>query len=148
MEEIAAPIPLQVWQDPQGDVVIKHSRSECAVYFGCWTNAGEPADYICELQFEHTWAVRGYCSEYLPYLVKQGLPRSSVYEIANSTWLRQASEQRLSDYPRWRDWDKKKYHHYVIHGHDNYYEILASGYSEKQISCDEAGELKRLIDDA
>jgi len=68
------------------------------------------------------------------------------YEIENSTWLRQASEQRLRNYPRWRDWGENKYHHNVIQGHDNYYEIIAAGYSEKRISY-EADELKRLVDE-
>ena len=147
MGEIAKPIPLHVWQDPQGDVVLKHSLSECAVYYDCWTNAGEPADYICEPQFNHAWMVRGHCSEHLTYQVNQGSSRSDIYKIENSTWLRQASQRRATDYPNWRDWDEKEYCHFVVQGHDNYYEIIATGYSEKQIPYEEAGELKRLVDE-
>ena len=148
MGEMAVPIHLQVWQDPQGDVVLKHSRSECTVYFGCWVNAGEPADYICELRFNHAWAVRGCSSEYLPYKLREGLSCSDIFEVENSTWLKQASRERAKSYPNWRNWDKKVYHHYVVQGHDNYYEILATGYTERQISYAEAGELKRLVDKA
>ncbi len=148
IEEIAVPIPLQLWQDPQGDLVLKRWRSGCSVYFGCWIDAGEPADFICELSFDHTWAVRGYNSEYLPYRIGRGQTRSNIFEIEFSTWLKQASEQRERCYPNWRDWDKKDYHHYIVQGHDNYYEILAAGYTERQIPYDEAGELKRLVDEA
>jgi hypothetical protein len=146
MGEIAVPIPLQFLQDPQGDVVLTHSRSECAVYFGCWTDQGEPAEFICQLQFDHAWVVRGYRSEYLPYQVEQRPPPSGVYRIENSTWPPQACEQRLKNYPEWRSWDDRKYVHYIVHGHDNYYEILASGFTEKKLPYHEAGELKRLAD--
>ena len=100
------------------------------------------------MQFEHAWEVRGHCSEHLLYQVKQGLSRSDIYKIEDSTWLRQASEQRLRDYPNWRNWDAKEYCHYVVQGHDNYYELLASGFTEKRIPYEEAGELRRLIDEA
>jgi hypothetical protein len=42
--EIAVPISLNVWQDPQGNVVLHHSREDCNVFFGCWTEASEPAN--------------------------------------------------------------------------------------------------------
>jgi hypothetical protein len=79
---------------------------------------------------------------------RTGLPPSCVYQIENSTWLLQACEQRLKNYPKWRNWDDRKYVHYIVHGHDNYYEILASGFTEKKVPYDEAGELKRLADEA
>src|SRR4029453_9845062 len=107
MGEIAIPIPLQFRQDPQGDVVLTHSRSECAVYFGCWIDQGEPAEYICQLQFDRAWMVRGCRSEYLPYQVEQGLAPSGVYQIENSTWLPLACGQRLKNYPEWRNWDDR-----------------------------------------
>jgi len=148
MDEVAIPIPLRSWQDPQGDIVLKFARQECPIYFGGWMCPGEPADYIGELTFEHAWAVRGYCSEYLPYSIKGKIHRSSIFEIQNSTWLSQESQQRARGYPDWHNWDKRTFHHYVVQGHDNYYEILASGFIEKSIPYDEAGELKRLIDEA
>lgn len=148
MGEIAIPIPLEVWQDPQGNAVLKHSRQECLIYFGCWMTSGEPADYIGELRFEHAWAVRGYRLEYLPYKIKGRRHHSSIFEIQNSIWLSQASEQRISAYPNWKSWDKRTYHHYVVQGHDNYFEVLASAFIEKNIPHNEAGELKRLIEEA
>ena len=62
-------------------------------------------------------------------------------------WLQQVSEQRAADYPNWQNWDAKEYFHYVVQGHDNYYEIIAAGFSEKQLPYEEAGELKRLVDE-
>jgi len=100
------------------------------------------------IAFHHAWEVRGYCAEYLPYQGKKGLSVSSVYEIEASTWLRQACNQRLENYPHWWNWDVKEYTHYIVQGHDNYYELLASGFTEKRIPYQEAGELQRLIDEA
>jgi len=148
MKETAVPIPLHAWQDPQGDVVLKQSQLGCCIYFGCWADAGEPADYICELRFDQAWAIRGICSEYLPYQHGEGHSRSDIYKIENSIWLKQASEQRAKSYPNWRNRDKSSYHHYVVEGHDYYYEIIAAGYTERQIPYAEAGELKRLVDEA
>jgi hypothetical protein len=92
--------------------------------------------------------LRGCRSEYLPYQVEQGLAPSGVYQSENSTWLPLACGQRLKNYPEWRNWDDRKYVHYVDQGHDNYYEILASGFTKKKLPYDEAGELKRLADEA
>jgi hypothetical protein len=147
MKDLAIPIPLEVWQDPQGDVILRHSRSECKIYFGCWLSAGEPSNNICELVFDSAWAVRGCSSEYLPYRHEQTGTRSDIYEVENSTWLKQASKQRAESYTNWRTLDKKVYHHYVVQGHDNYYEILAAGYTERRLAYAEAGELARLVDE-
>jgi hypothetical protein len=147
MADDLALIPIQEWQDPQGDVVLHHSRSTCSVYFGCWTDAGEPADYVCELQFDHAWGVRGYRLEWLPYRLGQEPTRSGIYKVENSTWLREASEQRAAFYPNWRARDQTEYCHFVVHGHDNYVEILAAGFSEKRLPYEAAGELKRLVDE-
>jgi hypothetical protein len=138
--EIATPISLNIWQDPQSNVVLHHSCEECEVFFDCWMGAGEPADYLCKLIFHHAWAVRGIRLEGLPYQIKTHR-RSCIYEIENSEWLKQVSEQRLRNYPEWKNWDENKYHHFVISGHDNYYDIIAADFEEQKISKDEAGDL-------
>jgi hypothetical protein len=33
--EKAVQIPLEVWQDPQGDIILNISERECNAYFGC-----------------------------------------------------------------------------------------------------------------
>ena len=146
--ETGIPIPLSEWKDPQGDVILKYSCKECIIYFGCWIASGIPADYICKLTFDNAWAVRGYRLEFIPYKIKENNYHSCILEIENSSWLKQVSEQRIKYYPNWQKWDKRNYRHFVIEGHDNYYDIIAVGYKEEIIPYSEAGELKRLIDEA
>jgi hypothetical protein len=145
-EEVLA-IPLKVWKDPQGDVVLHHSRSECSVYFGCWVTSGEPADYLCQLTFHHAWAIRGFRWEYMPYKIALD-SHSCIYEIEHSRWLNEASVEYLKLYPEWRGQDNKSFHHYIVKGHDNYIEIIAAGFDETIVPYDEAGGLRRLIDEA
>jgi hypothetical protein len=144
--EIAIPIPLNVWQDPQGNVVLHHSREECEVFFGCWKETGEPADYLCKLTFRGATAVRGLCLDDLPYQIKEHR-RSCIYEVKNSIWLEQVKEQWLNRYPE-SNWDTAKDRHFFISGHDNYYDILATDFEEQKIPEDEAGELAKLIREA
>jgi hypothetical protein len=147
LSEQAVAIPLKVWQDPQGDVVLHHDRRNCIVYFGCWTDAGEPADYLCKLTFSYAWAVRGYRWEYFPYNVLSD-SHSCIYEVENSGWLNEASSEYLKKYPEWQGQKTKSFHHYVVKGHDNYYEIIATGFDEMAVPYDEADGLRRLIDEA
>ena len=96
MFEKATEIPLKVWQDPQGDVVLLHySRTECFIYFGCWINDAEPADYLCKLTFHSASAVRCLRFEYTPYLNREFKYRSSILIIENSQWLEQVNQQQL-----------------------------------------------------
>ena len=147
IKQLAVPIPLKSWQDPQGDVVLHKSRASCTISFGCWEAAGEPSDYICQLSFSNAWAVRGINPEYLLYEY-EAHHRSCIYEIEGSAWLKQESEMRSKCYPRWREWDSRLYRHYVVRGHDNYFEIIAASFEERVVSRSEAGELARLIDEA
>lgn len=148
MNEKEIEIPLKVWQDPQGDVVLHNSRTECFIHFGCWISNIEPADYICKLIFHNVSAVRGFRFEYTPHESKEFKYHSSISVIENSRWLEQLNEQRLKHHPEWEKLDEKKYKHFVVSGHDNYYDIIASGFDEEIISRNDAGELKRLIDEA
>jgi hypothetical protein len=147
IKQFVTPIPLKVWQDPQGDVVLHHSRDKCAVSFACWEAAGEPADYICQLKFDNAWAVRGVSSEFLPYEY-EAHHRSCIYEVVDSKWLAQESELRGQSYPEWRASDRKEYHHYVVSGHDNFVEVIAASFEEQIVPRSDAGELVRLIDES
>ena len=146
--ELAVAIPLKAWQDPQGNVVLRYSREECLIYFGCWTEAGEPADYLGQLSFDHAWAVRGMRLEWHSYKIKEHKFHSSILAIENSRWLQQVTEQRLKNYPRWKTWDTRQYLHYVVSGHDNFYEIIATAFEEKIVPENDAGELATLIHEA
>ena len=145
ISEIAVPIPLTIWQDPQGNVVLRYSREECFIYFGCWTEAGEPADYLGKLKFHHAWAVKGLRLEFLPYKIKEHKCHSKIFAIEDSQWLKQMSEQRLRNYPDWKSRDNQEYRHYVVSGHDNYYDVIATGFDEQIIPESEAGEMVKLI---
>ena len=147
MKQLLVPIPLKVWQDPQGDVVLDHSRGKCVVSFACWEAAAEPADYICQLKFNNAWAVRGVTSEFLPYEY-EAHHRSCIYEVIGSKWLEQESDLRMQSYPTWRSWDRKQYYHYVVSGHDNFVEVIAASFEEKVVARSDSGELAKLIDKA
>jgi len=86
--------------------------------------------------------------EYVPYEIKEHHYRSCLYSIENSKWLEELTNRRLSAYPNWKQWDSTVYRHYVISGHDNYYEIIAADFTETIIPRDEAGDLLRLIHEA
>jgi hypothetical protein len=62
--------------------------------------------------------------------------------------LHQVSAKRLQYYPEWKTWDTREYQHYVVQGHDNYYDIIASGFEETTLSESDAGELAHLIREA
>lgn len=144
-DEIAVAIPLKVWQDPQGNPLLVFSEHLSLVFVGCWVEAGAPADYICRLTFNSAWAARSYRIEYLPYVIKEHLHRSLIYEVVNSTWLEESSYRRSKCYPEWRDGNKRVYHHYVVQGHDEYVEVIAEGFSEEIISEDRFREILPLL---
>ena len=146
--EIAIAIPLNVWQDPQGDVVLRHSREHCVIFFGCWSDVGTPAAYVGQVTFQHAWAVRGVRVEWHGYDIASTNSRSSILSIENSGWLSQLTEQRRKLYPNWNVRNADEYLHYVVSGHDNYYEIIATGFEETTVSLADAGELAYLIDQA
>lgn len=148
LTEVAVAVPLKVWQDPQGNVVLNASREDCAVYFGCWIEAGIPANYLCRLRFQNAWAVRGFSLGTPPYKIEEIDYRSRIYYVENSRLLKEAVQQRTRDYPQWLSWDRKTYRHYVVSGHDNYFDIIASEFTEEIIQRGEAGTLTYLIDQA
>ena len=134
-KEIAVPIPLKVWQDPQGNPFLVDSEHRTVVYLRCWTDDCEPADFACEISFQHGWASRMTHIEFSPYKINDP-HRSAIYEVVNSSWLKEATKRRKKCYPQWKSWDKNVYHHYVIEGHDCYLEVLAENFTEKTIALE------------
>ena len=147
MEEIAIAIPLKVWKDPQGDVILHYSCESCVIYFGCWITNIEPANYLCKLTFHRAWAVRGYLREE-DYNVKEHDYRSYVYRVENSEWLHHEENRRSIASPDRKQWDTNTYNHYVVPGHDNHYDIIAADFTETTIPFESAGDLLRVIDGA
>jgi hypothetical protein len=143
----AETIQLSVWQDPQGEVVLEHGSRECHVFFGCWSEAGVAAEFVAQVTFDWAWASRVVRTEFVPYRFE---PNGETYllRVARSGWLAELTGQRLSNYPKWRDWDKRTYHHFVVVGHDSYVDVIAEKFSVQKLGRREAGKLSRLIDNA
>jgi hypothetical protein len=145
----ATVIPLDFWQNPQGDVILVFSENECSVYFGCWSAAGEPADFIGHLMFQNASAARSYGREFLPYRVPKHDHHSYILSIPDSEFIREQIEYRGQHYPDSRV-DTRGRIHYVVAGHDIYHEILAASFTAAKISklYVTDARLRRLIDAA
>jgi len=145
-------IPIDVWQDPQGDIVLNTSGKECTVFFGCWDEQGDPANYLSKILFKNCWASKYTHSEFLPYKIYGGKAHSYILKVENSTWLRKLIDEKREVYPSdihiGFSWDKKEYVHFVVQGHDAYIDIIATEFNIEIIPRDRAGDLVRLIDEA
>jgi hypothetical protein len=139
----ATTIPIKSWQDPQGDIVLIYSEHECSIFFGCWVASGEPADYICHLSFQRTAAVRSFPRDFLPYRFPPDATGPSILYVPDSDLLRELVTYRQRHYPQ-PPFDPSQYCHFVIHGHDIYHEILATGFSETTIPASELTD-ERLL---
>jgi hypothetical protein len=140
-------IPLDFWKDPQGDVILIFSEYECSVYFGCWSAAGEPADFILQLSFQHASTARSFNREFLPYRIPKHEARSYILSITNSEFIDDHFAYRKLHYPQSRVDDHKRVH-YVIVGHDIYHEVLAASFTVTKISKQGITEarLRKLAD--
>jgi hypothetical protein len=134
-------IPLEFWQDPQSDVIVIFSERECSVYFSCWTNAGEPADFIGKLSFNGAAAVRSFDREFNPYRYGGHRQKSYILQIPDSDLVRDRVEYRKRHYPKTPTAQRT---HYVILGHDIYHEILAVSFTASTIPKVEVTESRLL----
>lgn len=123
----ATVIPLDVWQDPQNDVILIFSEHECSIYFACWRSAGEPANFIGHISFDRVRGVRSYPREYTPYQISEPIPHSYILQIRDSELVREHIEFRERHYPN-SALNVEIPTHYVVLGHDVYHEILASSF--------------------
>ena len=138
-------IALKSWKDPQGDVVLVYSERECSVFFPCWLENREPADYIGYLSFEHASAVRSFDREFLPYRLAEHNQHSYILTIPDSDMVREHVAYRKSAYPQWPS--RPTPTHFVVVGADVYHEILAASYTESIIPKQEVSDerLFRLL---
>lgn len=122
----AVVIPLDIWQDPQSDIVLIYSEYECSVYFNCWITSGKPADFLGQLSFERAVGVRSFTREFLPYRIPTHRGHSYALLIPDSDLVREHVAYRELHYAdsSFRPPIPK---HYVVVGHDIYHEILADG---------------------
>jgi len=137
----AAIVRLPFWQDPQGDVILIYSEVECSVYFSCWSKAGEPADFIGHLSFEHAAAVRSFSREFLPYSIPIHSGHSYILQIPDSEFVREHFAYRKRYYPHLPGREQK---HFVVVGHDIYHEILAFEFSASTIPNQDVTDARLL----
>lgn len=102
-KEGAIKVPVSVWQDPQGDIVLNIWERECVVFFGCWDEKGEPADYLAKVTFKNCWSSKYNHSQFLPYKIEEDKAHSYILKVKNSSWLTELIAQKKLLYPN----DKK-----------------------------------------
>ncbi|WP_127534384.1 hypothetical protein [Paenibacillus kobensis] len=145
MVESARQIPLEVWQNPQGDVILKVSERECHVYFGCWDEESNPADYIAKLTFQNCSAAKYTHDEHLPYKIVGQRYHSCILIVEHSRWLNERMARKQKFYSN--SLPSHDYKHFVVHGHEVIVEVIAKDFTLERISKEQAGEFARLIDE-
>ena len=140
-------IPLKFWQDPNNDVILIYSERQCSVYFACWRSAGEPADFIGQLTFDHASDVRSAWREHPPYRIPSHSCHSYILEIPDSEFVRQYVAFRNLRSPEFPITAAER-HHFVVVGHDIYHEIVAEGFTAETIPNEQVTDplLRALID--
>lgn len=146
MAEKAIEIPLEVWQDPQGDVILNVSERECIVYFGCWNEDSSPADYIGKITFNGCWSTNFTHAEYIEFEHEHS-HHSYILSVIDSQWLKTLVMKHKRLYPN-SNKEQIGYKHYVVRGHDVYAEVIALDFSLEKLNREQAGEYARLIDEA
>ncbi|MES9685211.1 hypothetical protein CN514_05985 [Bacillus sp. AFS001701] len=144
--EKAIQIPLEVWQNPQGDVILNISERDCHVFFGCWDEDSNPADYIAKVTFNNCWSANYIHSEYVDYEYELKNHRSYILKVLNSRWLEELYTKQLRLYSRSKI--NKDYNHYVVRGHDVCVEVIAREFIIEKLNKEQAGENFRLSEEA
>jgi hypothetical protein len=136
-EQYLNEIELPIWQDPQGDLIIEKGREFCCIYFACWKDneAAEYADYIGKITFENAWAVKSLDVEFYDIRPKVDWQfKSSICIVENSEWLDEVIGIRSKYYDNWTRWKDREYKHYLVRGHDNYFEVIAENFFVEKVS--------------
>lgn len=125
--DLATPIALDVWKDPQNYVITHHVRDEAWCYFRCWQGPAEDAPYIGCLHFQGVWHISS--TRYGPL---KGYPnvadtdlRSYYLIVEDSRLLKSLKEQRAGHDPDWQTCDPRRYGHYIVESHDFYSDLIA-----------------------
>ncbi len=145
-KELAYPIELEDWKDPQGFVITQHVRDEAWTYFQCWTASGDTADFVGCLHFEGVWhmgstrfsGLKGYPN------VAESSARSYYLEVENSQLLERLASDRSNRDPDWRRYDRRDYKHYIVESHDFYLDLVASRVTFSRLQGNDAESLFRL----
>ncbi|MDM5248904.1 hypothetical protein [Lysinibacillus sp. G4S2] len=129
LNDEAIAVELQEWMAPNDYMNIEYIRDIMYCYFKIWDSPGVYSEKIGVLKFESIWAVRFQRNRMLNYYPneKEHSFRSYFLMVPNSTWLKSLIKLREEEDAEWRNFDKKKYFHYVIQNNDHYIEIISSG---------------------
>jgi hypothetical protein len=124
--DLATPVKLPVWKDPQNFIITQSVRDEAWMYFRCWERAGEQANYIGCLHFTGVWHI-----DFTRFNKTRGYPNvedtdlcSYYLLVQNSNLLASLKAQRSMNFPGWENQDYKLYHHYIVESHDFYTHIV------------------------
>lgn len=144
----ADPIALPVWKDPQSFVLLEHVRDEARVFFRCRNDAGNPMDEVGCIHFQGVWQLN---SE--RFLATKGYPNVAATELRSyylwvpeSGLVNELMEKRFARDPNWKQYDKRRYLHYVIESHDFYYDIIAASAEFSLIPAADSGGLLQRWD--
>lgn len=126
-------------QDPQGNVVLRVQEGACTVLFEVCDSQGEALPtQQGRIRFADCWA-----AEYVALSVPNSpenqercTPHAFLWERTVSPWLAEKSASRMGQYPNWRDWDQRTYRHFVVAGHDNYCQVIATGFELDLVDLD------------
>ena len=133
--DLATPVALEVWKDPQCFAITHHVRDTAWVYFQCWDAPGLPADFIGCLQFDRVWHISA--RRYRPL---KGYPNVAPTEdhsyylwVKNSRLIKTLKSKRSAHDPDWEQYDPVDYQHYIVESHDFYTQIVAGSVSFSRI---------------
>lgn len=136
----AVAVPLPIWQDPQGSLLLHVASDQAEVEFPCWTDAAEEADFTGAIVFEGVWATRTVGTEFSPFQVEPHNFHSSILRVEESAWIEELAAARKATYTDWPRADAANYSHYVVVGHSEYVEVVARSWrvEQRQIASDSA----------
>ncbi len=126
--DLAKPINLPVWKDPQNFVITKHVGDEAWIYFKCWKEPAIDASFIGSLHFESVWSIDSKRFNNLrEYPNTEETDLYSYYLIIpESKYLESLKTERSLHDPDWKKYDKRDYSHFVVESHDYWLNIIAS----------------------
>jgi len=118
-------------QDPQSNLSISIKEDICEVTFRVWDLDGQEIEGVRgRVSFDHGWACEYVMLEIYSYPEQKELCSSDIFlwKLTQSSWLTEKIDQRTKIYPTWLNQDRREYFHFLIEGHDNYIEVIASGF--------------------
>jgi hypothetical protein len=118
-------------QYPQSSLSLQFEDGNCTITFQIWNLADEQVESHKGVISCHNCLACEYISmELYPYQDDKELcaPNAFIFKISQSSWFDEKIKKRSQVYPTWLSSDKKVYFHYLIEGHVNYIQVIATGF--------------------